>query len=85
MQNKCLRVISEAYRITSMKILEIETQIASMRIHLNQLQTLIRCRLRNDDQALLIRRACKRIKDHLQDRTKSRREKKVTSRDSKQA
>ena len=85
MQNKCLRVISGAYRATPVKVLEAETQIAPMGIHLDQLQALARCRLRNDGQALLIRRACKRIKGHLQGRTGPRREKKVTPGDSKQA
>ena len=49
MQNKCLRVVSEAYRATSVNVLKIETQIALMNIHLNQLQTQAKSRLRNDD------------------------------------
>ena len=85
MQNKCLRVISGAYRATSVRVLKAETQIASMRIHLDQLQAQARCRLLNDGQALLIRRACKRIKGNLQDRTGPRREKKETPGNSKQA
>ena len=52
MQNKCLRVINDVYRVTLVRDLKVKTQIALMRIHLNQLQAQIRCRLLNDDQAL---------------------------------
>ena len=83
MQNKCLRIISDVYKVTSVRVLKIETHIVSMKVYLNQLQAQIRCRLRNDDQTQLIHSACKRIKDKLQDRTESRRDKKETSRNNK--
>jgi hypothetical protein len=38
-QNRCLRSISESFRVTPISILKAETHVALIDLHLNQLQT----------------------------------------------
>jgi hypothetical protein len=68
LQNKCLRNVSRIFRIISISILEIETHIASMHIHLNYLQITIRLRLRIELVARFIVDSCKAIIYKLRDR-----------------
>jgi hypothetical protein len=60
-QNKCLRIIFEVFRVTLVSILEIETHVSLIDLHLNQLQTHARYRMRVEDMSLMIRRECDKI------------------------
>ncbi len=60
-QNKCLRSIFEVFRVTFVSILEIETHVFFIDLHLNQLQTHARYRMRIENMSLMICRECDKI------------------------
>jgi hypothetical protein len=60
-QNKCFRNIFEIFRVTFVSILEIETHVLFIDLHLNQLQTHARYRMRIEDMSLMIRKECDKI------------------------
>jgi hypothetical protein len=68
LQNKCLRIVANVFRITFVSILEIETHIISMRTHLNQLQTQTRLWLKIESCAKYISNFCKNIINKCEDR-----------------
>jgi hypothetical protein len=65
LQKQNLRTISEAFRTTSRKILNVETQMQFIELHLAYLQTKIRMRLHEDSHNALIIKHCDRIKRQL--------------------
>ena len=65
MQNKCLRTVTGAFKATPVEVLEAETFIAPMELHLDNLQTKSRYRLRAAGQAKLISKACNTIANKL--------------------
>ena len=65
-QNRCLRKIAGAYKATLIQSLEAKTHISPISLHLNQLQTKARESLRNNGQAKLIAKACKKVAYKLQ-------------------
>ncbi len=64
-QNHCLRSIFESFRIISISILKIETHVAFINLHLNQLQTQIKYRMRIANMSNIIRKECKSITSKL--------------------
>jgi hypothetical protein len=60
-QNKCLRNIVEIFRVTFVSIFEIETHVFFIDLHLNQLQTHARYRMRVENMSLMIRRECDKL------------------------
>jgi hypothetical protein len=64
-QNRCLRSIFESFRIISISILKIETHGAFIDLHLNQLQTQIKYRMRIANMSNIIRKKCKSITSKL--------------------
>ena len=65
MQNKCLRTVTGAFKATPVEVLEAETFIAPMELHLDNLQIKARYRLRAAGQAKLISKACNTIANKL--------------------
>lgn len=66
MQKKCLRTMAEAYKATPIPVLEAETIIAPIDVHLDQLQAKARYGLRAGGQARFITTECKAIANKLQ-------------------
>jgi hypothetical protein len=64
-QNRCLRSIFESFRVISISILKAETHVVFIDLHLNQLQTQIRYRMRIANMSNIIRRKCKSITSKL--------------------
>jgi hypothetical protein len=64
-QNRCLRSIFELFRVIPISILKAETHVAFIDLHLNQLQTQIRYRMRIADMSNIIRRECRSITSKL--------------------
>ncbi len=64
-QNRCLRSIFKSFRIISISILKIETHVALIDLHLNQLQTQIKYRMRIASMSNIIRKECKSITNKL--------------------
>jgi hypothetical protein len=64
-QNRCLRSIFESFRIISISILKVKTHVAFIDLHLNQLQTQIRYRMRIASMSNIIRKKCKSITSKL--------------------
>jgi exonuclease III len=64
-QNRCLRSISGAFRATPIAVLEAETHVAPIDIHLDRLQAHARYRMRAGGMPAVIRKACDRITDKL--------------------
>jgi hypothetical protein len=60
-QNKCFRSIFKIFRVTFVSILEIEIHVFFIDLHLNQLQTHARYRMRVESMSLMIRRKCDKI------------------------
>ncbi len=60
-QNRCFRSIFEVFRVTLISILEIETHVFLIDLHLNQLQAHARYRMRIEDMSMMIRRECDKI------------------------
>ena len=67
-QNKCLRTIAGAFKATPIAVLEAETYIAPIDIHLDQLQTQARHRLCQGGQKKFIINACNSIAKKLRGR-----------------
>ena len=67
-QNKCLRTIAGAFKATPIAVLEAETYIAPIDIHLDQLQTQARHRLCQGGQKKFIINACNSIANKLRGR-----------------
>jgi hypothetical protein len=65
-QNKCLRVVTGAYKATPTQVLEAEAGIPPIEIYLNQLQAQTRKRLSDSNQTRIIQEACRRIQENLQ-------------------
>ena len=65
-QNRCLRVVSGAYKATPIPLLESETNVLSVRDHFSQLQAQYQLRKQNSPVAGLISSACERIQRQLQ-------------------
>jgi siroheme synthase (precorrin-2 oxidase/ferrochelatase) len=74
MQNKCLRTIIEAFKITLISMLEAEIYIFLINVYLDQLQTSTKIRLRFEKLQRLIANLCKTIINKLKNRTKRRRD-----------
>jgi ribosome-associated translation inhibitor RaiA len=80
-QKQNFRTINETFRITSRKILNVETQMQFIELHLTYLQTKIRIRLHKDSHNALIIKHCDKIKRKLtQTRERRRRQTDITSR-----
>ncbi len=78
-QNLC--TINETFRVTSRKILNVETQMQFIELHLTYLQTKVRMKLHEDSHNALIIKHCDKIKRKLtQTREKRRRQTNITSR-----
>ncbi len=83
-QKQSLRTINETFRITSKEILNVETQIQLIELHLTYLQTKIKMRLYEDSHNALIIKHCDRIKRKLtQMRKRKRRQVDITSKERK--
>lgn len=78
LQNKCLRTISGAFKATPIPVLEAETFIPPIDIHLDQLQAKARYRLRIGGQSKFIARACKIIASKLRGKAGRKRVQKPT-------
>ena len=65
LQNKCLRTIAGAFKAIPISVLEAETFIAPIDIHLDQLQAKARYRLRVNGQSKFIARTCTSIANKL--------------------
>lgn len=61
MQNKCLRIVAGAFKASPISVVEAETFIAPIDIHLDQLQAKASYRLCMGGQAKVISAACKTI------------------------
>jgi hypothetical protein len=64
-QNRCLRSIFESFRVISISILKAETHVIFIDLHLNQLQTQIKYRMRIANMSNIIRKKCKSITSKL--------------------
>ena len=60
-QNKCLRMIINAFKTISIWILKTKTVVLSLNIHLNKLQAEVRMRLRDSNRSQQIKAACDRV------------------------
>ena len=60
-QNKCLRMITNAFKTIPIWILKTKMIVSSFNVHLNRLQAEIRMRLRNSDRSQQIRAVCDRV------------------------
>ncbi len=78
-QNRCLWSIFELFRIISISILKIETNVVFIDLHLNQLQTQIKYRMRIASMSNIIRRKCKLITSKLNNDFEKSRMHKLTS------
>ena len=65
-QNRCLRVVSEAYKATPIAALEIETYIPPLDLHLNAELTKFRQHHKQSGMEELVTRSCRRIQNKLQ-------------------
>jgi hypothetical protein len=79
-QNRCLRSIFESFRVISISILKVETHVVFIDLHLNQLQTQIKYRMRIASMSNIIRKKCKSITSKLSnDSDKSRMHKLISN------
>ncbi len=86
LQKQNLRTINETFRITSREILNVETQMQFIELHLAYLQTKIKMKLHEDSHNALIIKHCDKIKRKLtQTRERRRRQIDITSRERKRA
>ncbi len=86
LQKQSLRTINETFRATSREILNVETQMQLIELHLAYLQTKIRMRLHEDSHNVLIIKHCDKIKRKLiQARERRRRQIDITSKERKRA
>jgi hypothetical protein len=65
MQKIALRIVTENFRITSLKILKEETHVQFIHLHLSHLQVVVRDRLIKHEHRTLIEDFCNRIKSKL--------------------
>jgi hypothetical protein len=85
MQKIALRIVSEDFRITSLKILKEETHIQLIHLHLSHLQVVVKDRLIKHEHRTLIKNFCNRIKSKLVEARERRRQREViTSSERKQ-
>ena len=63
-QNRCLRTVSRAYRATPIPVLEVETGIEPIHLHLAGLQANYQNRRKNQPTTKLVHKAKERIKGH---------------------
>ncbi len=83
-QKQNFRTINETFRVTSREILDVETQMQLIELHLTYLQTKIRMRLHEDSHNVLIIKHCDKIKRKLiQTRERRRRQIDITSKERK--
>lgn len=68
-QNKCLRMVSGAYKATHLQALGAETYVSLISLHPNQLQAKSRYRMQSVGQAKSIAKACKGIAGKLKSGT----------------
>ena len=66
-QNKCLRVITEIFKVTSIAVLETKSHVVSITNHLNQLQMNVKHRLTATDVVSLIKKLCQKIAKKLRE------------------
>ena len=66
-QNKCLRVITEIFKVTSIAVLETKSHVVSITNHLNQLQMNVRHRLTATNVVSLIKKTCQKIAEKLRE------------------
>ena len=78
MQNNCLRTIAGAFKATPIPVLEAETYIAPIDVHLDTLQAQARHCLRVGGQSKVISSACSRIVNKLQGKVGRKRLQKPT-------
>ena len=78
MQNNCLRTIAGAFKATPIPVLEAETYIAPIDVHLDTLQAQARHRLRAGGQSKVISSACSKIVNKLQGKAGRKRLQKPT-------
>ena len=64
-QNKCLRMISGAFRATPIPVLEAETFVPPLNLHLDHLQAKARARLRNSGQEKIVNKECANVVQRL--------------------
>ena len=64
-QNECFRVMSKTFKITTIKVLKIETQIKFIDIYLNKLQTKTRLRMIINGFKQRFETTCEKIKQKL--------------------
>ena len=79
LQNQCLRMIAGAFKATPISVLEAETFIATIDIHLDQLQAKARYRLRDTGQSRFIARTCTSIANKLRGKAGRQRAQKPTT------
>ncbi len=85
MQKIVLRIVSEDFRITSLKILKKETHVQFIYLHLSHLQAVVKNRLIKHEHRTLIEDFCNRIKSRLIEARERRRQREViTSSERKQ-
>ena len=78
LQNKCLRTIAGAFKATPISVLEAETFIAPIDIHLDQLQAKAQYRLRVNGQSKFIAKTCTSIANKLRGKAGCKRAQKPT-------
>ena len=76
-QNRCLRTVIEVYRVIFVAVLETETHILLIAIHLNRLQRNTRRRLKQESHH--IKKLCKTIENKLREVRERRRIETFTS------
>ena len=64
MQNKCLQVIINVYKITSTAVLEIETHTFSLNLYLNTRLVSFHWQHKKSDIKKMIKKTCKKIQKH---------------------
>jgi hypothetical protein len=85
MQKIVLRIVSEDFRITSLKIFKKETHVQFIHFHLSHLQIVVKNRLIKHEHRTLIEDFCNRIKNRLIEARERRRQREViTSNERKQ-
>lgn len=60
-QNRCLRVVSGAYKATPVAVLQAETMVATMENSFDQWQVKARARMKNSGQAKFILKQCRQV------------------------
>src|SRR6266536_3328069 len=76
-QNKCLRTVAGAYKITPTRILKVETYITPLNIYLDNRVAAFRQRLRISGTGRVIERAYERLKIRFRNRRERRRRVKI--------